>query len=376
MFPYYDPIVSDHLTLPSPITIWASQAIVGDQGRVRADIALTDTITESNVVIQFVLCEDSVYYGGKYYRFVVRDMLLSESLSISSPGDSVEVERDFTVSEDWDPDHLSVVVFAQSNTTKEVLQAASAVPEPGITLSIDQVGEDIVFAQEGDTLAIFNFSEEELDSLTVIGYPNMLPPQRSPGDLWVYRSFMILPYPDTANFVATMTLIYDQAEFDSSGLPTEGSLQLYRFNGYGWVAQGGEPDSVTNSITLSGVTEFSPWAISDSNYVVEVNPAWSWGRVPGPFLLSQNYPNPFNSTTLIRYYLPAVGGQQPRVSLKIYNILGQPVRTLVEMEQAPGAYSVVWDGRDTTGKGVSSGIYIYKLQAGGVVETRKMILLR
>ncbi len=98
--------------------------------------------------------------------------------------------------------------------------------------------------------------------------------------------------------------------------------------------------------------------------------------IPTVFSLAQNYPNPFNAFTLIRYALPAVSSQQSAVGLKIYNIAGQEIRTLVEEEQAPGYYSVSWDGRDGLGKEVSSGIYFYRLQAGSYTEIKKMILLK
>jgi len=91
--------------------------------------------------------------------------------------------------------------------------------------------------------------------------------------------------------------------------------------------------------------------------------------IPKFFRLKQNYPNPFNSTTLIRYQLPAV-------SLKVYNILGQEVKTLVEKDQAPGYYSVKWDGRDSLGEEMTSGIYFCRLQAGGFVETKRMLFLK
>jgi len=99
-------------------------------------------------------------------------------------------------------------------------------------------------------------------------------------------------------------------------------------------------------------------------------------KLPRAFFLFQNYPNPFNSTTLIRYHLPAVSCQLSAISLKIYNILGEEVRTLVEKEQVSGYYSVVWDGKDSLGKDVSSGVYLYRLEAGEFTATRRMVLLR
>lgn len=98
--------------------------------------------------------------------------------------------------------------------------------------------------------------------------------------------------------------------------------------------------------------------------------------IPKTFALSQNYPNPFNSTTLIRYAIPDREGRPHRTTLKIYNIAGQKVRTLVDKRQAPGYYSVAWHGRDGLGKEVSSGIYFYRLQAGSYTEIKKMVFLK
>jgi len=99
-------------------------------------------------------------------------------------------------------------------------------------------------------------------------------------------------------------------------------------------------------------------------------------NIPPNYKLLQNYPNPFNPLTLVRYQLPAISYQRSAVSLKVYNILGQEVRTLVDGEQAPGYYSVRWDGRDSLGKQVSRGVYFYRLKAEGYTKARKMVLIR
>jgi len=98
--------------------------------------------------------------------------------------------------------------------------------------------------------------------------------------------------------------------------------------------------------------------------------------LPKEYSLSQNFPNPFNPTTLIRYQLPAVSDQQSAVSLKIYNVLGQRVRTLVNKEQAPGYYSVIWNGRDDYGREMASGVYFYRLEAGRYSSSKKLLLLK
>ncbi len=94
--------------------------------------------------------------------------------------------------------------------------------------------------------------------------------------------------------------------------------------------------------------------------------------VPETFVLSQNYPNPFNPETVIRFQVP----RRAFVTLRVYNLLGEVVRTLAAGDHAPGRYTVTWDGRDEAGRPVASGIYLYQLQADGFTQVRKMTLLR
>jgi len=92
---------------------------------------------------------------------------------------------------------------------------------------------------------------------------------------------------------------------------------------------------------------------------------------PIQFELFQNYPNPFNPSTKIKYSLPEVS----QVRLEVFNILGERVSTLVNEEQNPGFHTVdfnIYSG----GRGIASGFYIYRIQAGEYVETKKMILLK
>ncbi|MDZ7262721.1 MAG: T9SS type A sorting domain-containing protein, partial [candidate division KSB1 bacterium] len=106
--------------------------------------------------------------------------------------------------------------------------------------------------------------------------------------------------------------------------------------------------------------------------------------VPHIFQLFPNYPNPFNSETVIQYHLPMnsikasdiPGSVEQKVTLKIYNLLGQEVRTLVDEFQKPGSYTIHWDGRDNNGNPVTSGVYFYKMNAGKYQQTRKMAVVR
>jgi hypothetical protein len=89
--------------------------------------------------------------------------------------------------------------------------------------------------------------------------------------------------------------------------------------------------------------------------------------LPVSYKLYQNYPNPFNPTTILKYDIP----EQSRVSLIIYNILGEEVISLVNDEKVAGSYKIVWNATN-----LGSGIYLYKLKAGDFVETKKMVLMK
>ncbi len=94
--------------------------------------------------------------------------------------------------------------------------------------------------------------------------------------------------------------------------------------------------------------------------------------LPDKYALQQNFPNPFNPRTTIHYELP----NQELVKIIIFNLLGHQVKRLVDGFRGAGVNSIVWDATNDHGQPVSAGIYIYQLQAGGFLQTRKMILLK
>ena len=119
------------------------------------------------------------------------------------------------------------------------------------------------------------------------------------------------------------------------------------------------------------------WAsAAEINIIVEGNitSADEPSDVPTSFSLSQNYPNPFNPSTTIRYQIPVVDALSPaevHVTLKIYDLLGKEVATLVNEEKSTGTYTIKFDGSK-----LSSGVYFYRLQAGNFISTKKLVLLR
>ncbi len=110
------------------------------------------------------------------------------------------------------------------------------------------------------------------------------------------------------------------------------------------------------------------FAFSDEIRVV-INP-------PTTFSLYQNHPNPFNPETVIRYRIPQLDHETVSVELRIFNLLGDEVKTLVKEDQGSGYYSIVWNGKNNQGDAVAAGTYIYQFKSGSFSKTNKMLLLR
>jgi hypothetical protein len=127
-------------------------------------------------------------------------------------------------------------------------------------------------------------------------------------------------------------------------------------------------------LRTDGGTNRDGWYVDDIGVFIYTIPT----EVPNnlesvyKFSLEQNYPNPFNPITKIKYTIPSVGTSLMKfVQLKVYDVLGNEVATLVNEEKPAGSYEVEFDA-----SGLSSGIYFYKLQAGSFIDTRKMLLLK
>ena len=112
--------------------------------------------------------------------------------------------------------------------------------------------------------------------------------------------------------------------------------------------------------------------VNDATITTAVDDRGDTAPLPKAFALGQNYPNPFNPETEITYELP----RESQVVLSIYNLVGQKVRTLVNGKVAAGRHSMRWNGTDVAGRNLSSGVYIYRLEAAEHAVARRMVLVR
>ena len=194
------------------------------------------------------------------------------------------------------------------------------------------------------------------------------------------QGFSVRPVSDGGYLIAGTTASYGSGKFDGMAIRTNpiGTVEWQRTYGgtksdycyysvtdnNAWVLIGhtfsfgaGGSDVFINKITADGAT-----SVEDDEE----------SQLPEDFALSQNYPNPFNLSTTIAFTLE----QRADATLTIYNVLGQTVREWSLGEVSPGIHSIQWNGLDSYGYEVASGIYLYSLRADERRLTRKMVLLK
>jgi len=194
---------------------------------------------------------------------------------------------------------------------------------------------------------------------------------------------MIITWNDNRNNDSTSWDIHAQ-RINSSGVkmwPTEGVYisNEQHFQGYPEIAgcdslgaiitwsDSRNYDTSGKDIYMQGIdVEGNLYDVPNSIYDHSIE------KVPAKVKLYQNYPNPFNPITHIRYELSS----SHKVSIYIYNMIGQKIKTFQSKNQNPGYHTVVWDGTNDTGQKVGSGIYYYRMSAGKYSSTKKMLLLK
>ena len=178
---------------------------------------------------------------------------------------------------------------------------------------------------------------------------------------------------------------------DISGTgPSLQSFNIYRSETSNAVTSG----SVIANVGF-GATSFTDQNLAENTFFYQVTTVYDLGEsppsneisavvtsvrdetvnLPMTFALDQNYPNPFNPATVISYAIPFSHNHQ-QVKLEIFNALGQKVRTLVNEQLSANFHTVEWNGTNDLGRPVTSGLYLYRIEAGSFVQVRKMLFLK
>jgi hypothetical protein len=215
--------------------------------------------------------------------------------------------------------------------------------------------------------------------------------ETGPFDIGEFSWFYVKnPKPeDMAQFVGNTINWYDQEEYwagHAFGYDfLEYGVSLDAFRTY-WESQGEDYLKPGDKIKIAAFIEtpIDDWGVDVSpggKMTIPEAGSGELGKIaagsegvtlPSEFSLAQSYPNPFNPETNIRFQLPEASS----VTITVYNTIGQAIRTLVESQYEAGFHSVRWNGKDQNGSDVSSGIYIYKIQAGNFTDMKKMTLVR
>lgn len=140
-----------------------------------------------------------------------------------------------------------------------------------------------------------------------------------------------------------------------------------------------ETDTTLNrmSVEAEGPPGSDAFIVIADQYITDtIHYVLDLSAVPASAALTQNYPNPFNGPTTIRYDIPVSLVYGVDVRLVVYDLLGREVKVLVEDRRYPGSFTVRWDGNDTRGEPAASGAYFYRITAGDILETRRLLLIR
>jgi hypothetical protein len=310
---------------------------------------------------------------------------LDYGISLDWAGPSSKIERNMIRNYDW----AGIRAYGCSTTmdSNYILNTGSGFESDGLnnlTLEKMQIGGEYT----GVGLELFPAGNDNITvtSCHIIGDPN------GPMPIGVD----VYPRSGIPNYLIRKSKIKD---FSEKGIWCRGTtnIDLGTEEDYGtneietyvdsalYVSVGGVADSVKavgnwwgasppDPTRFVGPVDYTPWLTSpppDSMFEKIV----ASSNTPDRFQLSQNCPNPFNPVTSIQF---TIGNSQFPIytTLKIYNILGQLVRTLVDEEKSEGDYTIHWDGRNMKGETVSSGIYFYRLEVGELSDVKKMVLLR
>ncbi len=299
--------------------------------------------------------------NGKYIAFD-RD---GNIYVVPSGGGTATLVRENAIDAEWSNNSKRLVFTDLSDYTLRTIDVKSGsetnLGVPGVNASWSQNGKSIAYS---DYSNIFTISVNENGE-----------PQGSPVQLTFSGSGsgVFNQQPSWSNNGKTIVFHSNRetGDVDIWTIPSSGgtSSMLAGNPGYGDY----DPAYSKNGkyVAYAGYTE-AVLSLPKKGFDDEKSLTSNENSLPDKFTLDQNFPNPFNPTTQIRFGIPEAGN----VTLKIYNSVGQLVKTLVDGNMSEGFHQVTWDATDSNGGKLSSGVYFYRITAGSFSQVNKMLLLK
>ena len=299
--------------------------------------------------------------------FTVRDTTF-----IIAPGDSAIPTLTFAPVA-RNPVHAFVIVISNAPTSPDTISVGGA-GRTMQTLAIPTDTSTVVYQDADGTVATVRFTAGRVTghTFTVELFGALLPSSVQPlfFSIPVFYMEFNSTIPDSVSFQASVTLTYTDAQL-AEGNKDEKDLVVALFDTTTqiWRSVTGDLDVANNTVTF--ITDhFSVYALV---VAIPLHTEDEQDAVlPTTFALHTNRPNPFNPSTTISYEV----SRPAHITLVVYNLLGQEVVRLVDGIRQPGRYTVVWDGTNVQGRGVASGVYVYRMTAGDFTQTKRMTLLK
>ncbi len=285
-----------------------------------------------------------------------------------------------------------LMIFDISDPTAPDLIAS--LPTPGAALGVAVKNQYAYVSDKSSGLQVINISDPTSPEL-IGNYANPAYPGRRMGKMALQEYLLFV---DGDSVIEILDISEPTIpEFLGVVSASTGNYDLtvagdHLYLAHSW--SGIEVIDITDPTAPTSVSTYdSPWdalgvaAVGDMAYIADHSSLIAM-RIPDPtsieepptrgellpnwYQLHQNYPNPFNPSTVISYEIP----RSSFTTMAVYNIMGQEVRTLINERQSSGHHTVTWDGRDSHGNPVASGVYFYRLTTSDVSHTKKMLLLK
>ena len=291
------------------------------------------------------------------------------------------------------PESFSLLSPADSSWTKERLPSLSWNPSNDVTTGLayyqlfinSELNVDNISPSQTSVVPNSEFNDGDYSWKVLAS--DSAGNTRESDSTWLLRVDKTAPESEIRNLTSGQgvsgTVIIEGTAHDGSGIGVD-SVLVSIDNGVTWHATTSTAEDFSNWQYEWNVSQEGPITIltqaidklgnEETPHGITVTDVEEKAQNPNPteFALSQNYPNPFNPETTIEYQLP----EKARISLKIYNLMGQEITTLVDEEKEAGYFKAIWDGRDFGGRKVASGIYVYQIRAGDFVASRKLIMMK